>query len=67
MPDVGQSETSMDGSTEGRTPPLIVADSEQPAEALSAFIAQELEAWGFAVKRVGDRTITTQGITVMTG
>lgn len=34
---------------DGRTPPQIVADSPYPAAALAAFVAQEMEAWGFEV------------------
>lgn len=33
-----------------RTPPEIVAAAERPEDALLAFIAQELEHWGFEVK-----------------
>lgn len=36
-----------------RTPPQIVAASTRPACALAAFIAQELEAWGFKVEVAG--------------
>ena len=31
------------------TPPRIVAGADNPGSALTAFIAQELEHWGFAV------------------
>jgi hypothetical protein len=33
----------------GSTPPSIVARSDNPPAALGAFIAQELEHWGFEV------------------
>lgn len=33
------------------TPPKIVAAAGDQAQALAAFIAQELEQWGFAVLR----------------
>jgi hypothetical protein len=32
-----------------RTPPQIVAAADSPESALMAFIAQELEAWGFSI------------------
>lgn len=31
------------------TPPLVVERAEHPAAALAAFVAQELEHWGFGV------------------
>lgn len=36
-------------SAEDRTPPQIVAAADRPQDALLAFIAQELEHWGFDV------------------
>jgi hypothetical protein len=36
-----------------RTPPQIIAAADRPACALAAFIAQELEAWGFKVEVAG--------------
>jgi hypothetical protein len=36
-----------------RTPPQIIAAADRPACALAAFIAQELESWGFKVEVSG--------------
>lgn len=38
------------GSSSELTPPKIVAASDNVAGALAAFVAQELEHWGFGVQ-----------------
>lgn len=40
-----------------RTPPQIVAAAAKPREALGAFIAQELEHWGFKVHPVAEGNV----------
>jgi DUF1009 family protein len=40
-----------------RTPPQIVAASNDPVSALVAFIAQELEHWGFKVVDAKSRAV----------
>ena len=40
-----------------RTPPQIVGLSEEPVRALVAFIAQELEHWGFTIVDAKDRAV----------
>jgi hypothetical protein len=37
-----------------RSPAQIVADAKSPVDALAAFIAQELENWGFRVENYSD-------------
>jgi hypothetical protein len=41
-----------------RTPPQIVAASDDPMAALAAFIGQELEHWGFDVRTISDRGLS---------
>jgi hypothetical protein len=53
---------------DGRTPPQIVADSMMPPTALTFFLAQELEAWGFTINsgdgclivRAGDKAFEVE-------
>lgn len=40
-------------NTETRTPPQIVGAAEDPVQALTDFLAQELEHWQFAVQGLG--------------
>lgn len=46
--------------TDERTPPKIVASAFDQSAALAAFIAQELEQWGFGIVAVspGSRFLT---------
>lgn len=54
-----------------RTPPEIVAAADRPACALAAFVAQELESWGFKVEVAGVTSpavlVKVQGAELMVG
>lgn len=48
---------SRPSATDGFMTPKIVAASDDPPSAMAAFIAQELETWGFDLHYEGHATI----------